>query len=188
MGCSWGLGIAVLRKLFDTKVRSEQDVRALTESPLLGVVAFDQAVPRHPLHHEILAVKLRRRKRSDWLRTNLQFIDLGNRPRSIVVSSSVPAEGKVTVALNLAVSLADTGARIILVDADLRRPSMAEYVGIEGSVGLTTVLIGRADVEGRGSASGNDHPSSIPARPRPDPPESQCHPSAQLRWPAFLIG
>ncbi len=60
---------------------------------------------------------------------NLQFIDVGNRPRSIVVSSSVPAEGKSTIALNLAVSLADTGARIILVDADLRRPSMAEYVG-----------------------------------------------------------
>jgi capsular exopolysaccharide synthesis family protein len=45
------------------------------------------------------------------------------------------------------VSLADTGARIILVDADLRRPSIAEYVGIEGQVGLTTVLIGRADLK-----------------------------------------
>ena len=73
------------------------------------------------------------------LRTNLQFIDVANRPKSIVISSSVPAEGKSTIAINLAVSLADTGARIILVDADLRRPSMAEYLGIEGNVGLTTV-------------------------------------------------
>jgi len=76
----------------------------------------------------------------------LQFIDVADRPKSIVITSSVPAEGKSTIALNLAVSLADTGARVILVDADLRRPSMAEYVGIEGNVGLTTVLIGRADV------------------------------------------
>jgi len=146
LGLLLGTGIAVLRKLLDTKVRSEQDVRALTESPILGVVAFDQQVPRHPiiLRDEPLAAPSEAVRR---LRTNLQFIDVGNRPRSIVISSSVPAEGKSTIAINLAVSLADTGARIILVDADLRRPSIAEYVGIEGNVGLTTVLIGRANVE-----------------------------------------
>jgi capsular exopolysaccharide synthesis family protein len=64
-----------------------------------------------------------------------------------VISSSIPGEGKSTIAINLAVSLADSGSRVILVDADLRRPSIAEYVGIEGAVGLTTVLIGRAEVE-----------------------------------------
>ena len=81
------------------------------------------------------------------MRTNLQFIDVANRPKSIVISSSIPGEGKSTIAINLAVSLADTGARVILVDADLRQPSIAEYAGIEGRVGLTTVLIGRAEVE-----------------------------------------
>ena len=146
LGVLLGTGIAVLRKLLDTKVRSEEDVRALTEIPILGVVAFDQQVPRHPviLRDEPLAAPSEAVRR---LRTNLQFIDVANRPKSIVVSSSVPAEGKSTIAINLAVSLADTGARIILVDADLRRPSLADYVGIEGNVGLTTVLIGRADVE-----------------------------------------
>ena len=145
LGLLLGFGVAILRKLLDTKIRSEQDVRALTDTPILGVVAFDQAVPRHPiiLRDEPLAAPSEAVRR---LRTNLQFIDVANRPTSIVVSSSVPAEGKSTIALNLAVSLADTGARVILVDADLRRPSLAEYVGIEGNVGLTTVLIGRADV------------------------------------------
>ena len=81
------------------------------------------------------------------LRTNLQFIDIGHRSKSLVISSSIPGEGKSTIAINLAVSLADAGARVILVDADLRRPSIAEYLGIEGGVGLTTVLIGRAEVE-----------------------------------------
>jgi polysaccharide biosynthesis transport protein len=146
VGLFLGVGIAVLRQVLDTKVRSENDVRALTNSPILGVVAFDQEVPRHPviLRDEPLAAPSEAVRR---LRTNLQFIDVANRPRSIVISSSVPGEGKSTIAINLAVSLADTGARIILVDADLRRPSIAEYVGIEGNVGLTTVLIGRADVE-----------------------------------------
>jgi len=146
LGLLLGIGVAILRKLLDTKVRSEQDVRAVTDSPILGVVAFDQAVPRHPviLRDEPLAAPSEAVRR---LRTNLQFIDVANRPKSIVISSSIPAEGKSTIAINLAVSLADTGARIILVDADLRRPSIAEYVGIEGNVGLTTVLIGRAQVE-----------------------------------------
>jgi succinoglycan biosynthesis transport protein ExoP len=146
IGLLLGTGIAVLRHLLDTKIRSEQDVRALTDSPILGVVAFDQKVPRHPviLRDEPLAPPSEAVRR---LRTNLQFIDVSNRPKSIVISSSIPGEGKSTMAINLAVSLADTGARVILVDADLRRPSMAEYIGIEGRVGLTTVLIGRADVE-----------------------------------------
>jgi capsular exopolysaccharide synthesis family protein len=146
LGLMLGLGVAVLRHVLDTKVRNENDVRALTDSPILGVVAYDQDVSSHPLilRDQPLAAPSEAVRR---LRTNLQFIDLANRPRSIVISSSIPAEGKSTIALNLALSLADSGSRVILVDADLRRPSIAEYVGIEGGVGLTTVLIGRAEVE-----------------------------------------
>jgi polysaccharide biosynthesis transport protein len=146
LGLLLGAGVAVSRQVLDTKIRSEQDVRAMTDRPILGVVAFDQGVPRHPviLRDEPLAAPSEAVRR---LRTNLQFIDAGNRPKSIVLSSSIPGEGKSTMAINLAVSLADTGARVILVDADLRRPSIADYTGIEGAAGLTTVLIGRADVE-----------------------------------------
>jgi capsular exopolysaccharide synthesis family protein len=146
VGLLMGLGVAVMRHLLDTKVRSEDDVRSLTDSPILGVVAYDADVSAHPviLRDQPLAAPSEAVRR---LRTNLQFIDIANRPRSIVISSSIPGEGKSTIAINLAVSLADTGTRVILVDADLRRPSIAEYLGIEGGVGLTTVLIGRAAVE-----------------------------------------
>jgi capsular exopolysaccharide synthesis family protein len=110
------------------------------------MVAYDEEVSSHPviLRDQPLAAPSEAVRR---LRTNLQFIDLATRPKSIVISSSVPGEGKSTIAINLAVSLADTGARVILVDADLRQPSIAEYADIEGAVGLTTVLIGRAAVE-----------------------------------------
>jgi tyrosine-protein kinase len=146
LGLLLGLGVAMLRHVLDTKVRNENDVRALTESPILGVVAYDQEVSSHPviLRDRPLAAPSEAVRR---LRTNLQFIDIGHRSKSIVISSSIPGEGKSTIAINLAVSLADAGARVILVDADLRRPSIAEYLGIEGGVGLTTVLIGRAQVE-----------------------------------------
>jgi capsular exopolysaccharide synthesis family protein len=146
LGLLLGLGVAVLRHVLDTKIRNEDDVRSLTSSPILGVVAYDADVSSHPmiLRDQPLAASSEAIRR---LRTNLQFIDVANRPKSIVISSSIPGEGKSTIGLNLAVSLADTGTRVILVDADLRRPSVAEYVGIEGGVGLTTVLIGRAEVE-----------------------------------------
>ena len=90
VGVLVGLGVAVLRHVLDTKVRSENDVRAMTASPILGVVAYDQEVPSHPviLRDQPLAAPSEAVRR---LRTNLQFIDVANRPKSIVVSSSIPA-------------------------------------------------------------------------------------------------
>lgn len=146
LGLLLGLATAILRHVLDTKVRSEADVRALTDSSILGVIAFDDGVPSHPVilredPRSAAAEAVRR------LRTNLQFIGVAQQTQSLVITSSVPGEGKSTTAINLAVSLADAGSRVLLVDADLRRPSIAEYLGLEGRVGLTTVLIGKASVE-----------------------------------------
>lgn len=108
------------------------------------------------------------------LRTNLEFLRAGPPPGSqvgsqpgsqsgslaaagtgegtsgggqlVVVTSSVGGEGKTTTAANLAAAIADTGQRVLLVDADLRRPAVAPMLGLEGSVGLTTVLVGRASL------------------------------------------
>jgi capsular exopolysaccharide synthesis family protein len=145
LGLLLGIGVAMLRNVLDTKVRSEHDVRAVTESPLLGVIGQDDKVPAHPiiLREDPMSAAAEAVRR---LRTNLKFTDLGDRPRSIVITSAIPGEGKSTTALNLAVALADAGSRVILVDADLRRPSVAQCMGMEGRVGLTTVLISQAKV------------------------------------------
>ena len=145
LGLFFGAGVALLRNMLDTKIRSEQDVRAVTESPLLGVIGQDDKVPAHPiiLRDEPLSAAAESVRR---LRTNLKFTDLGDHPRSIVITSAIPGEGKSTTALNLAVAMADAGSKVILVDADLRRPSVATSMGMEGRVGLTTVLIGRAEL------------------------------------------
>lgn len=146
LGLLLGIGVAVFRQVLDTKVRSEVDVRAVSNRSILGVIAFDEGVPEHPVilradPQGAAAEAIRR------LRTNLQFIGVAQQARSLVITSSVPGEGKTTTAINLAVSLADAGSRVLLVDADLRRPSIAEYLGLEGRVGLTTALIGKASVE-----------------------------------------
>ena len=80
------------------------------------------------------------------LRTNLQFLDIEGKARTFVVTSSIQSEGKSTTVANLAITLENAGYRVIVIDADLRRPKLATYMGLEGAVGLTDVLIGRAKV------------------------------------------
>ncbi len=143
LGLLLGIGVTILRRVMDTKVRTELDVQNVTDSSILGVVPFDSEASDHPvvMHDERLGARSEAVRR---LRTNLQFVEAAEHSRSIVVSSSVPGEGKSTTVLNLAVSLADAGLKVALVDADLRRPAIATYLGMEGSVGLTTILIGEA--------------------------------------------
>jgi capsular exopolysaccharide synthesis family protein len=145
LGLMLGIGSAMLRHILDTKVRSEADIRTITDSPVLGIVGYTDQLAKHPVivRDEPLSAPSEEVRR---LRTNLQFIDIARQPKSIVITSSIQAEGKSTIAINLAVCLADAGARIILVDADLRRPTIAEYAGLEGAAGLTSVLIGMAGV------------------------------------------
>lgn len=145
LGLLLGVGVAILRRVLDTKVRNELDVQSVTDSSILGLVPFDAGAPDHPvvMHDDPLGARSEAIRR---LRTNLQFVELAAHARSIVVSSSVPGEGKSSTTINLAVSLADAGLKVALIDADLRRPSIARYLGMEGSVGLTTVLIGEAEL------------------------------------------
>ena len=144
-----GFGLAWLREAMDTRVRDAEALADVTDLPLLGTVgAWSRGSGRvvvaaapHSPHAESFR----------QLRTNLQFLDAADAPGTgrgasvVAVASSLAAEGKSTTASNLAAALAETGARVLLVDADLRRPSIAEALGIEGSAGLTTVLAGQAD-------------------------------------------
>jgi capsular exopolysaccharide synthesis family protein len=115
-------------------------------APVLGAVAYDRAATQAPLitslgnhHPRFEAVRI--------LRTNLQFLDIDRDHKVIAVTSSVAGEGKSTTACNLAIALAQTGTRVVLVEGDLRRPRVSEYLGIEKTVGLTTVLVGRVALD-----------------------------------------
>lgn len=145
VGLALGLGIAILRSVLDTRIHSLHDIEAATEAPVLGGISLDPDAKKRPL---IVHADPRNPRAESFrsLRTNLQFIDVDGSSRSFVVSSAGPGEGKSTTTANLAIALAETGARVVLVDGDLRLPRVADYMGIEGGVGLTDVLIGRAEL------------------------------------------
>lgn len=141
-GLLLGFALAVLRDVLDTRVKSLDDVAALTDAPTLGTIVDDPASARTPLLTQI-ASHAPRAESFRVLRTNLQFLDVDSRQKVYVVTSAVPEEGKTSTALNLAISLAQGGTRTLLVGGDLRRPTAADRLGLDGAVGLTDVLVGR---------------------------------------------
>lgn len=177
VGLALGVGAAVLRETLDTTVKGEDDVRQVSDASVLGGIAFDPEAPSRPLIVQA-DPQGSRAEAFRQLRTNLQFVDVANHPRSFVVTSSIPGEGKSTTAANLAITMAASGARVCLVEGDLRRPKVAEYLGMEGSVGLTTVLIGRAELADVVQPWGNGHLHVLPAGQVPPNPSELLGSSA----------
>ena len=146
LGLALGIGLALLTHTLDTKVRTEEDIKALSKRPILGDIPLVKAAKDatgflslesdpHGRHAEAI-----RR-----LRTNLLFVDVTTGGHSFVVTSSVPGEGKTTTTVNLALAMADAGSRVLLIDGDLRNPSVAKALGLDGGFGLTTLLLGHAE-------------------------------------------
>ncbi len=145
LGLMLGVGAAVLRSALDTHIRSQQDVERVTDVPILGGIIDDPKADKHRLVVQVNPRSVRAEAFRS-LRTNLQFLNVDNSPRSFVITSAAPNEGKTTVATNLAISLANNGASVALVDADLRKPSVAKFMGLDGSVGLSNVLVGMVEL------------------------------------------
>jgi capsular exopolysaccharide synthesis family protein len=129
----------------DTRIRGEADMRNITDAPLLGGISFDAEATQRPLVTQV-APQSPRAESFRRLRTNLQFANVSGHAKTVLVTSSLPGEGKSTTATNLAIALAQAGESVCLIDADLRRPMVGDYLGIDPSAGLTTALVGLADV------------------------------------------
>lgn len=170
-GLVLGIGASSLRAVLDTRIHSQHDIAQVTDKPILGGIAFDPDARKRPL---VVHADPRNPRAESFrsLRTNLQFLNIDGGPRSFVVSSPNPGEGKSTTTANLAISLAETGATVALIEGDLRLPTLARYLGIEGAVGLTDVLLGRAEVADALQKWGREKLFILPAgRIPPNPSE-----------------
>lgn len=141
-----GVAAALLREALDTRVRDQDGMRDVVAAPVLGAFRAEERVKQRPLilDDDSFAPRAEAFRQ---LRTNIRFLSVDKRLRSLVVTSSLAAEGKTTVAANLAIALAQSGERVILVDADLRRPTVGEVLGLNPQIGLTNVLLGTTDLE-----------------------------------------
>jgi capsular exopolysaccharide synthesis family protein len=145
VGLFAGIGLAAARRALDTTVKSAEELERHTGVPTLGVVAADRKLTKAPLclhdPHGLRAEEVRK------IRTNLQFVDVDRPHRVILVSGALGSEGKTTTACNLAISMVEAGKRVILIDADLRKPRAASFLGLPNGAGLTDVLVGRTSLD-----------------------------------------
>ena len=136
LGLMAGFVVAIIRRVVDRRVRTSTEAEEIAGVGTLGIIPEAVELAGGSLTGNLgpAAESLR------LLRTNIRFVSVDHPPRSIVVTSANPDEGKSTIAAHLAFMLAESGQPTILVDADLRRPSQAKMFDVDGTVGLTQVL------------------------------------------------
>ncbi|MCS5713732.1 polysaccharide biosynthesis tyrosine autokinase [Herbiconiux sp. CPCC 205716] len=155
VGLVLGIALAFVRHAFDRRIRGADAVESQFGISVVGsipvdrrftdqdrLVAMEGATDYSRVDDDDVAVAESLRE----LRTNLQFMNVDDPPRVIVVTSPLPGDGKSTTIANLAIALAAGGQNVILVDADLRRPTVSTTFNLVGGAGLTEVLAGRSEV------------------------------------------
>ncbi|MBW3614733.1 MAG: polysaccharide biosynthesis tyrosine autokinase [Actinobacteria bacterium] len=147
VGLMLGVGLAFLREYLDDSLKGKEDIeRAASGVPVLGFIpelktwkdpkaAFLVSLT-DPHSHATEAYRS--------LRTSVQFLGLDRSIKIVQMTSPSQAEGKSTTIANLAVGLANAGQRVVLVDADLRRPRIHQFFGLGNDVGFTSILLGDA--------------------------------------------
>lgn len=145
LGIGLGIGIAVLRDVLDNSVKDREDIDRITGKGIVGTIPLAKALREQPaisFEGDMSQVAEAFRK----LRTNLQFLSVDHPPRVITVTSSLPGEGKSTTSLNIALALAEADHSVVLVDGDLRRPTVHTNLDLVGQVGFSTVLSSRSSL------------------------------------------
>jgi capsular exopolysaccharide synthesis family protein len=142
-GLALGVVVAVVREQQDTTVKGGE-VEELTGHAPLALIGVNPQAKTHAL----ITMRGHGRAVEEFrsLRTTLQFVDVDQPPKVIVITSALAAEGKTTTACNLAISLAQSSLKVCLVEADLRRPMASTMMGIDGSIGLSNVVAGQLDL------------------------------------------
>ena len=167
-------GIAFLIEYLDDTIRTPEDIERILNLPIIGYIGNintgkGEVVDVHVMKHPRSPVSEAFRS----LRTNLEYTNVDRSVNKILIASSGPGEGKSTIAANLAAIIAQGGKRVLLIDADMRRPRIHSIFGISNRVGLSTLFRGNMTVRSVMSAVGGaDNIFIIPSgSPPPNPTE-----------------
>ena len=141
LGLVFGFGLGLLfsgvRKVLDLSVKNEDDINGL---PLLAAIGFDSSADEKPLITD-LGRYAARTESFRTLRTNIRYIIPSIPAKVLAIASALPNEGKSTTAINLSISMTQGGQRVLLIEGDMRRPKLCEYLNLSNrELGLSTIL------------------------------------------------
>lgn len=145
-GIALGIAYALVRRLLRTRVTERDDIAAVTDAPVIGEIVAWRSTK------SVVSTLLDNRDSRTAesfraLAANLKYVAVDRDLRVVLVTSSASGDGKSSTSIGLAASLAESGNRVLLIDADLRRSSIARQLQLEGSVGLTSILVGDVSFE-----------------------------------------
>ena len=143
-GLFLGVCFALLAEFMDDRVNAPEDARRLLGVPALGYIPRIEKEDQRLLSADRGGSLLESYR---VLRSNVRFAAVGEPLNSMMVTSTTPGEGKSLTAANLAIAMALDGRKVILVDADLRRPTVHEKFGVRNTPGLTNVLVGSMSID-----------------------------------------
>ncbi|WP_423717262.1 polysaccharide biosynthesis tyrosine autokinase [Actinomycetospora cinnamomea] len=148
VGLIIGVSAALMRDRYDVRLKGQEKLRDIFGLPNLSAIPMrSQTSDRADGFADVADAGNRVTEAYKRLRANLRYVDLDAKSKAIVITSSIPGEGKTSVAAGLALTLAQAGSRVVVVEGDLRRPKLGAYLNVESAVGITSVLSGRANLD-----------------------------------------
>jgi len=195
IGLLLGVGLALLIAFLDRVIRTVEDAEALgltvlglvprigSEGAMLGPVPGGKrgrraAAPAELTERDLVVHTHPKSSIAECcrtIRTNLMFMSAEKPQRALVVTSASPREGKTTVTISLAISLAQSGKRVLLIDTDLRKPRIHRAMGLSNAVGVTTVLVGETTLEKAIQKTKIPGVDLLPSGPIPPNPAELLH-------------
>ena len=144
LGLLLGLGVAFLLERLDRRIREPRDLERIYHLPLLGVVPQSTVLAQHTDSADTARQALPDAEAEVFrmMRAHLRYFNVDRELHTLLVASAAPGDGKTTVARNLAEAAATMGSRVLLIETDLRRPTLAKQLSLEPTAGLAGVLIG----------------------------------------------
>ncbi len=168
-----GIGMAFFLEYMDDTIKTKEELQRITDAPLLGVIPNISAKRGDVAKKDLFAYNQPKSTISEafrGVRTAISYSSEGKEARTFIVTSSGPKEGKTTIGINISTVMAYSGARTLLIDADLRKPRVHKSFELNNSRGLTNLIIGDASAEDLIQSTGLERLDVLSSGPIPPNP------------------